>query len=325
MIVLGPLALFGDTSILGLGASVTALLTFGVNMPHFMASYRILYRSKETILRYKGASMIMPGLLLAYMFFAVWKGETDVRHVGRMMFVGSVYLAWHYTGQIWGMMATYAFLAGAPFAPREKTLIRLGLRMQLVWHAAWVFQPVAENHASDSHVFGVLYLVMSVTTILAYLFAIAGFALYRRRTGKLPPLCASVAWLAMCVWYGALARHPDAIYWVQIAHAAQYLAFPLRVEINTFERAHPRESKRRVRLHLLFYFAALALVWGLVDWSSEHIAVAMLGELWGSVSGSVFPQALLAFVNIHHFFLDGCIWKISSPTVKEELFAHLKK
>jgi len=32
---------------------------------------------------------------------------------------------------------------------------------------------------------------------------------------------------------------------------------------------------------------------------------------------------LLALINIHHFFIDGCVWKISTPEVRKDLFKHL--
>jgi hypothetical protein len=28
-------------------------------------------------------------------------------------------------------------------------------------------------------------------------------------------------------------------------------------------------------------------------------------------------------INIHHFFIDGAIWKLRNPEVRRELFAHL--
>ena len=33
---------------------------------------------------------------------------------------------------------------------------------------------------------------------------------------------------------------------------------------------------------------------------------------------------LLALINIHHYFIDGCVWKISTPEVKKDLFRHLE-
>ena len=31
-----------------------------------------------------------------------------------------------------------------------------------------------------------------------------------------------------------------------------------------------------------------------------------------------------ASIAIHHYFIDGVIWKISSPTVQNDLFSHLR-
>jgi hypothetical protein len=31
------------------------------------------------------------------------------------------------------------------------------------------------------------------------------------------------------------------------------------------------------------------------------------------------------FINIHHYFTDGVIWKISNPEVRRELFAHVPR
>jgi hypothetical protein len=28
------------------------------------------------------------------------------------------------------------------------------------------------------------------------------------------------------------------------------------------------------------------------------------------------------FINIHHYFTDGVLWKISNPEVRAQLFAH---
>jgi len=44
---------------------------------------------------------------------------------------------------------------------------------------------------------------------------------------------------------------------------------------------------------------------------------------FGDQPRSVVPVLFLAFINIHHYFTDGVIWKISNPEVRKELFAHL--
>ena len=124
-------------------------------MPHFMASYRIVYRSREMILRHKWATIYVPlnhdRVLRARLdgnrstssrravrkryerTSPTWRAPS---HNDVFISVASAYLAWHYTGQVWGMMASYAYLAGTAFDKTERLLIRTSLRILLVWHAA---------------------------------------------------------------------------------------------------------------------------------------------------------------------------------------------
>jgi len=49
---------------------------------------------------------------------------------------GRAAIARHYTGQVWGMMASYSHLAGRPFDTIERRLIRGSLRILLAWHVS---------------------------------------------------------------------------------------------------------------------------------------------------------------------------------------------
>ena len=42
------------------------------------------------------------------------------------------------------------------------------------------------------------------------------------------------------------------------------------------------------------------------------------------VPGRAAPVLILMFINIHHYFTDGVIWKISNPEVRRDLFAHVQ-
>lgn len=325
IIFLAPLAIFGNEWILGLGGGLLATLTICVNMPHFMASYRIAYGSKETILRYKTATLIVPALLIVYILFALGQAEQNMDYILWLAMASSFYLAWHYTGQIWGMMATYAFLDGVPFAKKERIFIRSGLRIQLVWHVSWVLHE-APATPELTKIYNGVYLLMSAATAIAYALALTGLFLYWRRAKRLPPMRALIAWLAICFWYGALARNSEAFFWVQMAHAVQYLGFPIRVELNTYQREHSIQ-RSDARGHMLLYFGVLIGAGVLLNWLADEVAVPLAGSLWGKggTATQIIPNVILTFVNIHHYFTDSCIWKISSPTVREDLFAHLEQ
>jgi hypothetical protein len=288
-------------------------------MPHFMASYRIIYRSREMILRHRWASIYVPLILLGYSALAIWEAQYGTILMVIFVSVASAYLAWHYTGQVWGMMASYAYLDGQKFEPRERFLIRTSLRILLAWHVCWFLY----TRLRDPAVVRPAYIALSAATLAAFALGVAGLVLMRRRTGKWPPARALVPWLAIFVWYAVMARDPKAIFWIQIAHALQYLAFPIRVEINRTAKATLARSGRFVG-HMVLYAAGLLVVSYIVAQIVPATAMSVVAVTFGEQPGRAAPILLLMFINIHHYFTDGVIWKISNPEVRKELFAHVQ-
>lgn len=319
LLVLVPLLLSGRTDLVIIGAGAQAWLATLINMPHFMASYRLVYGSRESILRHRWASIYVPSILLAYIVLALWEARESQVLVVILVTVSSAYLAWHYTGQVWGMMASYAYLEGTPFEKQERFLIRTGLRILLVWHLSWFLYTQLRNPA----VVRPAYVLMSAGTLVAFVLGVIGLVKLRRRTGRMPPLRALVAWFALFVWYAVMARDPKAIFWIQLAHALQYLAFPLRVEINRTTRSMKEHG--RVALHMAGYAVVLLVISYLVTQVVPAPAMSAVGKIFGEEPGKVAPVMLLMFINIHHYFTDGVIWHISNPEVRRDLFAHVKR
>jgi hypothetical protein len=320
LIVLLPLLVSGRSDLVIIGAGAQAWLATAVNMPHFMASYRLVYRSRDTILRHKWASIYIPTILFVYTCVAVWEAQYSTVLVVILVSVSSAYLAWHYTGQVWGMMASYAYLDGRSFEKNERFLIRTGLRILLAWHVTWFLY----TQLRDPTMVRPLYVLVSAGTLAAFVLGVIGLAKMRRRTGRFPPARALVAWLAIFVWYAVMARDPKAIFWIQIAHALQYLAFPIRVELNRTLASSAR-SAGRVALHMALYGAALLAVSYLVTQIVPGRAMDAVADMFGEDPGRVVPVLILLFINIHHYFTDGVIWKISNPEVRKDLFAHVPR
>ena len=317
MLVFIPMLLSGRSDLVFLGAGAQAWLLTLINMPHFMASYRIVYRSREMILRHKWASLYVPALLLAYMGFALASTENTRVLVVILVTVASAYLAWHYTGQVWGMMASFAYLEGARFDDRERKLIRTGLRILLAWHVAWFLY----TQLRDPSRVRALYLVISAGSVVAFALGAAGLLRMRRRIGRLPPARALVAWASLFVWYAMMARDPRALFWVQLAHALQYLAFPIRVEMNNASQRIP--GRGRFLVHMGLYAAVLlGLSWAITGYVPAT-AMGVVGDFFSEDPRWAAPILILLFINIHHYFTDGVIWKISNPEVRRELFAHV--
>ncbi len=320
MIVFVPLLLSGRTDLVVIGAGAQAALATLINMPHFMASYRIVYRSREMILRHRWAAIYIPAILFASVVAAVWEAQYSGVLVIVLVTVSSAYLAWHYTGQVWGMMASYAFLEGTQFDKAERFLIRTSLRILLVWHLAWFLHTQLRDPARVRS----LYLTLSAATLLAFLLGAIGLAKLRRRTGAWPPLRSIIAWIALFVWYAVMARDAKAIFWIQIAHALQYLAFPIRVEINRTTAEHAQAGARTAR-HMALYALGLLGVSYVITQVVPGPAMSAVANIFGEKPAQVAPILILMFINIHHYFTDGVIWKISNPVVRRELFAHVPR
>jgi hypothetical protein len=170
-----------------------------------------------------------------------------------------------------------------------------------------------------------IYQVVSAGTVVA--FAVGGYGLFRfaQRTGHRPPTLSLVAWLSLFVWYAVMARDPKALFWVQIAHSIQYLAFPIRMELNG--SAASRKTTRtpfQIARHMAIYAAALLVVSILVSQIVPNALMGVVAGAFGEEPGRAAPILILMFINIHHYFTDGVLWKLSNPEVRAQLFAHAR-
>jgi len=322
LLVLVPLLVMGRTDVLVLRAGVQAWVGALVNMPHFLASYRMVYRTRDSIRAHPWAAIYVPTLLVIGCISAVVASRWTDIPVSALLTISSTYLAWHYTSQAWGMVSTFTYLDGNPFTPTERKLVRGSLYILAAWHVVWFFYLGYDQLVDLTP----LYIGLSVLTAVALVMGLAGFAMHKVRTGRIAPLRAWIPWLAIFVWYGAMARVGlPALFIVQIAHALQYLIFPFRVEVNRTRRAVGAGGgpSQLVAFQIMIYLTVL-LVGSIVASILLPLgAMAVVTSWLGSRPGQVVGFAISAFFNIHHYFTDGVVWKLRDPGVRADLFGHL--
>jgi hypothetical protein len=292
-------------------------LNVAINGPHFLASYRLLYASRENARRYPWASLWVPLLLVLWGAAALglsawnpaWSWGLDA-----LFAVNAIYLSLHYTGQAWGMVSTFSQLEGMRFSAGERSLLRLFLRGMAGWHVHWLLRqtvwmpgteqaPLAEALGAALNAFGAVSLAVGMAVL----------ARAAHRQGLRLPARVAVPYAALHAWYLLLFLHPGALFWVQLSHALQYLPFPLRVELNR-QQAHPG-GVRRSWASAAWVLGASVAVFAGGPWLS-HAAGPLARSGW---------EVAVALINIHHYFIDGCIWHIRNPVVSEELFAHVRR
>ena len=317
VLVLVPLlAADSDLGFVTLGAMVWTQII--VNYAHFMASYRIVYRDRTMILAHKWATIWVPLILVACLALAL----VEVSRGSNLLLIAffataSGYLAWHYTGQAWGMMASFAYLRGARFDRTEYWLIRGGLRILLCWHVAWFLKTTLRDPGG----FMGVYQVATAATFVAAVMGIIGLARHWLRTRQAPPFLSVVAWGSIFVWYAAIAKWGlTGLFLVQLAHALQYLEFPARVEVNRSASDPARNRWTHMAMYAALILGSAMLVIMFVPGPTKGAAAA----LFGAGPDSIAPVLISYAIGIHHFFTDGVIWKLRNPEVQRDLFAHAR-
>jgi hypothetical protein len=325
LLVLLPLLLFPSVEGFLTGAMLASSLHIAINFPHFIASYRIIYASKERILRYKSATIFMPLLLFAACIFALMQSFENGLYVHLLVVASGLYIGIHYTGQTWGMMAVHAHLAKRPFNVVERRLIRTGLYALAFFHASFFMRFSAQLTGAYLEAAALCFNIGQVAASTGFVAAAIGILLYTKRQQSLPPSAVLLAWISIYVWYAVFSSLEAGVFWVQVAHSLQYLIFPARMFVNEQAASVPVKKSWVVYLQwyiplllggvFAFHLVPTIAIYGLAEFS-------VTTEVKNEVS-RLIPIVVSAFLNIHHYFTDGCIWKMRDPKVRESLFAHL--
>ncbi len=303
---------------------VTPALALAISAPHYGATLLRVYERSEDRSRYRlfavWISLVLAGLFVASLFFGT---------LGSILLTVYVTWApWHFSGQNYGLFLMYMRRAGIEVTPVfKRTLYFSFLVTALVsivgMHQASATASFAARSYDSSGTFEVMRLgipqAMGVplSQLLAGAFLVCVGWLATRLIGVvqwryLVPLILLMSMQAL--WYlpmvasrSGFAYERESIFaftaiWIAVAHAAQYLWV-------TFYYAR-REGRQRS--FLAFYGKTLV--------ASSVMMVPIFAMAPGLMQG-IAPHATgvlvltITMLNLHHFFLDGAIWKLRDGRV----------
>jgi hypothetical protein len=301
-----------------------------VNWPHFMASFALLYRSREQVLEHRFASITFPALLLTAGVAVVAASAWTQGPLILASLLTSAYLAWHYTGQAFGMTVAFAHVEGLSLTEDERRPIRLGLRLLLALHVAWIHHlfPAGAIPEAVETAFRLAYEVLLRALPIAAALGAWGLWQYRRRIGRMPPARVLAPWAAIQLWYVLLAVEPGSLILVQLFHALQYLVFPLRVQVNRYAseaRARGEVPTRAAQArHVSAYYGLLFASGVFALWALPALLGAAVSGIWGlAVPAAAAGVTVQMIVNVHHYLTDATVWKLRDARVRGALFGHL--
>jgi len=328
------LAVAGPDVTLWLPASILPLLTVVAGGPHYGATLLRAYERKEDRVKYRNVTVVATlGLALAFLL------SLRLHLLGTLLV--TLYLLWspwHYSGQNYGLMLMFLGRRGISPPPILKRLIRasfvlsfLAVIVQLNGvnpSASYAPSVQAASSSPTAPAFTQLSLGIPARAqsalffglVAAYLgtLGVALVALFRR--GSVRDLLPALAILmTQALWFSlpAIARQANlsfglvpldadfAVYtfnYIAAAHGIQYVWVTLYFHRKTHAGSW------------MSFFYGKSMLAGQLLWGLPALVFAPI--MIGSFSYSADVALLVAStVNLHHFVLDGAIWRLRDDRV----------
>lgn len=289
--------------------SVAFALNWLCNHPHFSATHLRLYSHKQNHSQFPLTAWAIPTLILAAVIASLMSPEKLAPAFVKLYLLWSPY---HYAGQVLGITLIYFARTGETLSRVERTL------WVLLCFAIFVTSTVGGETAMNDRSFygirypslGLPYLFYTVSQWVMNLLGVAvlGFWIKRRMVQKRLSFISLVPVISFYIWFISGSRYAEFTLFVPFFHSAQYLLVAWSVQIAE-RSAHdtPREAKpfaSWLRIESAKWYA-LNILGG--------IALFYLFPRIGSWSGSplsIAEPVIISGIQLHHFFVDGVIWKL---------------
>lgn len=296
------LAALGGGEVAGSLALALGLLFVG---PHYAATYRRAFTSREILRAHPVVTLLVPLVLVAAAAAAVaWPGTVGVAFFAAYV----IWSGYHYSGQSLGLAMLYPLRQGVRLDAAEKSLVALPLYASWLLSLLGLFRlEVAARNPAYLLTRQALFraslpawaLVAAAAAVGASLSSVAILARRRRRRGIPLPggvwavVLTQVAWFSIGLWNPFFN-----IVLVPIFHGAQYLA------ITSWH-----QTRGRTGWVFAFYLLTVVALGMIIN-----PGLMVLGRKLGG-EGVVVAAAVLSFINLHHFLMDGRIWRLRDRRV----------
>jgi hypothetical protein len=296
-----------------------------VNWPHFAATNYRLYGSRAALRQYPFTAVVSIAFAVVLGVAAFVSKEAAAPTIVKLYLLWSPY---HFCGQTIGLTLLYARRSGRAFSKVERYALMTFVYGMFVWPSSR-----AETGFGTNRFYGISYSSLGLPSFVAPLaklvmiggaLTLAGALLGRRWRSSgftrpeplgLAPLVV-VPTLAQFVWFIATPAG-NFRYLVPLFHSVQYLTIAWVVQSRTGSSTQPDADGPELVAHTApRRLGGRTLRWAAVNGTVGVLLFWLLPRLFVGPGGSLgFSTAvILAVVQIHHFVVDGVIWRISGPT-----------
>lgn len=304
--------------------TLSAKLMWVCNWPHFAATSFRLYHSKNNIRQYPLTALVIPWVVMAGVI-----GSFASPAYFAPIFI-MIYLLWspyHFSGQTVGVTMVYARRSGFKFAPIERFFLS-----SFVFGTFICNNIHAHVNVEGSEYFGIrspgLGLPLWLWRISEFWVYIAGFVflLLMLRSAvanrRFPPLIMLLPSITQFVWFmpilgGGLISFNE---FVPFFHSLQYMLIAWSMQLKEKMDQDGIAPSPWYVLSETMRWGSINFVVGILLFFLIPIGLMHMLGISEAVSLGIFT----AGVQIHHFFVDGVIWKLKSPNVSSPLMVNIE-
>ena len=306
--------------------AVAMALSLLINTPHYGATIVRVYEAREQRRKYFFFTVYVTLAMVA--LFAA--SSRNVWLASALITVYVNWNPWHASGQNYGLTLLFLRRRGVAVDPVTKRLLYASFVLSAAsailainsGSTEFLFLPqtLPVPNAAGYHIFAppaALLVLLWIAVFVAYLGCLGAAVLRLRRRAQARDLApAAVLVFSQALWFSIpallLARgvRIDALVFstilISVAHSVQYLWVSAYYARSTSSR----DSTKQFLLKSLVAGTAVLSLPGLI------MAPNVLGKIpWDAGLAST----LFAAVNLHHFILDGAIWKLRDGRVAQFL------
>ncbi len=295
-----------------------ATLSVFVNYPHFSATVYRLYQSPDNIRQFPVTAFGLPVLIIAAVAASLWQPELVAPYFLILFLFWSPF---HYSGQTIGITMLYArrgnFEIGqwqrlalstfvystffVSFAHAHITsMVRYGVTIPIIQIPAW---------------FDAISIAVMCAGALSFLYFVYRWS---RANSRIPPPIILLPAFTQFVWFFPATQSMMFYEFIPLFHSLQYLyiawAMQIGLRVSQPQGARPYRSvfKESWRWALSNYVGGMLLFIAL-PWVVYWVDLPLITS----------AGIVIAAVNIHHFFVDGVIWKIRNVSARSPLMMNV--
>jgi hypothetical protein len=320
LLVYLALRLWGGTARTEAAWTLAGYLVWVINWPHFSATNYRLYGSRAYIKQYPVTATVTPFLVLAAVVGSFASPLVIAPYFIKVFLLWSPY---HFSGQTIGISLLYARRGGYAVGKVQRLAFTT-----FVYGTFLLGSARAEVGLANGEYFGVPYpsfgLPPSVPVAIEAMVWVAAIVLALSVIGRafkekrLPPVLFLLPCITQYMWFVGGTGIPNYTEFVPAFHSLQYLLIAWSMQLKEkADRSDVVPGRSYVTKESARWFL-LNVVGGAILFSFLPYFATLLG-----VSVPLASGVVIASVQIHHFFVDGVIWKLRSASVVSPLLVNI--